>query len=193
MSESSIRRTGVAAILAGILWIFKEYVREPVGLPVSVAPPLEVVFFLLVIVALLGMRSAQAGRDGALGRAGVVVAVAGAGVLAIEHSILTVFESILGRGYASGPEWIDTLDLIGFPLGFLLGNVLFGISAIRANVLPRWATVLYTIGLPIGLVLRLSLGSLLGFLLFGAALVWLGYALWSRRGVTFTATSEISG
>lgn len=70
MSESSIRRTGVAAILAGILWIFKEYVREPVGLPVSVAPPLEVVFFLLMIVALLGMRSAQAGRDGpSVGRA----------------------------------------------------------------------------------------------------------------------------
>ena len=185
MNGSAVRRSGIAAVIAGAVWIFKQSVRSLIPDPVH--HPIEVIFFLLMIVALLAMRSAQGKRDGALGRVGVVIAVTGAAILIVQHSIRTVYASILGD---AAPDWLGILDLVGFPLGFLLGCVLFGIAAIRARVLPRWSAVLFTIGLPLGLVIRISTDSLLGFVLFGIGLLWLGYDLWSGTWVKAEAPSE---
>ena len=180
MFELFSRRTGMVAIVAGLLYIFSQ-LGETLNLPRSAFPPIQLLFFLLFIPAMLGMHSVHARRNGALGRAGMILAVIGAGILTVEQAILTFYETVQGR--YPPPDWTGIFTPIGFFLGFLLGNVLFGISAIRAKVLPQWGAVLLTIGLPVGFAIRLATDSLLGYLMYGLGLIWMGYFLWAG-GVT---------
>lgn len=71
---------------------------------------------------------------------------------------------------------------VSFPLGYLL----FGIATMRAGMLPRWGALLLAVGavllnflVPVSVVL-----AAIGFAMFGAAFLWLGYALWSGTGET---------
>jgi hypothetical protein len=68
--------------------------------------------------------------------------------------------------------------------GYALGGLLFAIASFRARVLPRWASVL----LAVSIVLPFFTHSLVKHpydrifaVPVGAAIVWLGYALWSER------------
>lgn len=185
--DSSVRLSGIAAILAGILWIFIEFLVEPLGLPgFRVIPPLEIIKWPLLIVFYFGLRSAQSGRDGTLGKVGLVIAVIGGLFLTIAWGFLTIQESVRGLTIKEGSGFLDPIGIFGSVLGFLL----LGVAAIRAKVLPRWAAAAFMLGFPIGMVIRITTGSLLGFLLFIVSLFWLGYALWSgRTGKTAALTA----
>jgi len=69
---------------------------------------------------------------------------------------------------------------------YVLGSMLFGIATFRARILPRWAAALLAISGP----LAGTMFTLLPYRLvqltsipIGAAMVWLGYALFSERQV----------
>lgn len=77
-------------------------------------------------------------------------------------------------------------------LTFVVGLVLFVISIFLAKVMPREAAWLLVIG-TLSLVLfnfgdeRIWIG-----VLFGAAWIWLGYALWSNKGEQAQRTTRVS-
>ena len=72
-------------------------------------------------------------------------------------------------------------------LAFAVGYALQGIAVIRAGVLPRGAGALLAVGSVVFGIGAAATGMLppvllLGALLFGSALAWIGYSLWSEPG-----------
>jgi hypothetical protein len=75
--------------------------------------------------------------------------------------------------------------------GMLVGLILLGISIARAGIFPRWAGILVALGISLQvpalyaldivgpLYFALTVG---GSILFGAGLIWIGWALWSGKG-----------
>jgi hypothetical protein len=159
--RSSLERWGgLAAILAGILLLSAlplastPLVREDVRL--VVVPLVVATGTLLMAIALPGLQTRQAGRSGRLGRAGVTMAVFGVGTFIPS---LVIFAFIAWRGigvplyFALGPPaWLLWLGGAGGVL-LLVGLAVFGIVTARANVLPRWAAVMFAAGLPLGLAI----------------------------------------
>jgi hypothetical protein len=197
VSELSIRRSGLAAIVAALLLVFTFFLGERLGLSESYF----IVFGLLVLLSLLaalpGLRAAQKGRDGALGMSGYWIAVIAITILSILFAVAAFAWLALAQDPEEAlPGWLEVFLPIGF-VGTVLGLLIFGIGAIRANVLPRWGAILFTIGLPLGLAIDIATGAFfeengttpeVGFYvgppLFAIGLIWLGYALWSRTGMT---------
>jgi hypothetical protein len=66
------------------------------------------------------------------------------------------FEGFEGTSASSGPDWMVGLIEVGAfvvssaGLGGLVGLAFFGVAMVRANVLPRWAAVMFALGLPLG-------------------------------------------
>jgi hypothetical protein len=68
-----------------------------------------------------------------------------------------------------------------FAVAFMVGYILFGIALLRASAMPRAATLLLMIGailanLPPSLVPMLIL--IVGGVVWGIGVAWLGYVLW---------------
>ena len=66
----------------------------------------------------------------------------------------------------------------------IIGGLLFGIATIRAGVFPRWAAILYLVGVASVILAFLigDLGARISGVVTGLGVAWLGYALWSERG-----------
>ncbi len=73
-------------------------------------------------------------------------------------------------------EWLNLGFAVSFFL-FVLGWILLGASALRVRVHPHWATVLLMVGAML-VVLPLSASSVV----FGVAVVWLGFSLFTGKG-----------
>lgn len=158
-----IRWSGLAAMLGGILWIATIAItatkpehsrRGPEGFIALLLAGL-----LLIGLGVVGIYFRQRDSAGRLGTVAVVLTVMG---LAI---------TVLGRVAVD----IGLVPALVFQIGlllFVLGTVLFVVSIFTANVMPRGAAsllVIFNFGDE-----RIWLGTL-----FGAAWIWLGYALWS--------------
>jgi hypothetical protein len=66
---------------------------------------------------------------------------------------------------------------------YLLGGLVFGVATVRAGVLPRWPAILLAVTAlvtPAAVLLPHAIQRLAAIPM-GAALAWLGYALWSER------------
>jgi hypothetical protein len=75
-------------------------------------------------------------------------------------------------------------------VGFFLGSTFFGISTLRARVLPRQSGILMTIGSPLQLVggvlsqfvfEALFIVVILGAVALGLGFAWAGYSLWLHK------------
>ena len=187
-SSDLIRWGGIAAMVAGTLVIVLVLLSEvlPEGFFF-----VFILVFLLLVVALLGLHTRQAGRSGLLGRIGFLLALIGAGALVVLFAVVGVAEAFFGFS----PDESAAVGMLLFVLfiAFVVGIVLLGIATFRAGVLPRGAAVLFALGLPAGLVIDLLTGAFFedeatpwGFYIgppaFAIGLLWLGYALWSGRG-----------
>ena len=64
-------------------------------------------------------------------------------------------------------------------LVFLVGHVLIGIAVMRAKVLPRWSGAALIVGSVLFLPPLPWPIPVVGSVMYGAALVWMGYALWT--------------
>jgi hypothetical protein len=65
---------------------------------------------------------------------------------------------------------------------FLAGTVLFGAANFRANILSRWASAIFAVGLVVSLPLATLVGMpRLAALPIGFGLAWLGYSLLTRE------------
>lgn len=195
-SSNLIRWSGLAALIGGVLLAVFDVAESAIigGQPESAIAGtgaliiVRIAFLVpvaLLILGLVGLYLCQAEQTGTLGLIAFLVAFSGTMmVFGLQWSV-PFFGSWLAE---VAPELLDTepggLLAAGFVLSFLLfglGWFLFGLASLRAGVLPRGAAILLVVGAVLFIVLIMvdAPGS---SVVFGAAVAWMGYALWSGGG-----------
>ncbi len=172
MTAQLVRWSGLAASLGGILWILVIAITaaQPEGSRRGPEGLLSVLLLSLILMALgvVGIYVRQRARAGRLGT--IAALVAGVGIAIVVLGRVAVDAGLV-------PAYV-------FAAGFLIllgGLLLFILSILRANVLPRSVTLMLVLG-TLSLALfnfgdeRIWIG-----VLFGAAWIWAGYALWAER------------
>ena len=138
---------------------------------------------VVLVFALVALYAAQAEQSGLLGSLGMVLSVLGttlvSGVVLVEIAGASGAEVdvVLGAGLPGA------LALLG-GLAFLIGLILFGAATMQAGVFPRWAGLLLIVG---DVVFgggsfagsAATIFEIVGALITGAALLWLGLSLLS--------------
>lgn len=180
-------RGGTAGIFAGVAIIAPVLIRE---LALGSEPFLLLpVSMIALAVALSGFRVAQGGKDGKLGRLGLIIAVLGALILTVMFSIMAYNDLVLNTRLQSGAAFIQ----IGF-YALLAGILVFGAATLVAGVITRGPTLLMMVSLVVGLFLDmigafpglrfrwgpeivLGQGMHYGLKIFGLSLIWLGYSI----------------
>jgi hypothetical protein len=194
MSSSRLTRwSGLAALVGGGLFVILAIV-EPLVLgsqPYSeaaasgtwiVVQGAYIVAAVLIGLGLVGLYLYQAQQAGTLGLIAFLVTFIGSIMAAGSSWSETFFGSWLAN---LAPELLDADPtgaliagiLLSYVL-FALGWFLFGLASLRAEVLPRGAAILLMIGALLFAVVSVLDLPFAG-VLFGAALVWMGYGLWS--------------
>jgi hypothetical protein len=87
--------------------------------------------------------------------------------------------------YYEKTGWLNFGFMASFSL-FALGWLLFGVSTFRARVNPRRAAVLLIVGVVL-VVLRPPIASVV----FDAAVAWLGFSLFTGKGVRDDASPPV--
>jgi hypothetical protein len=197
MSSSNLMRwSGLAALVGGVLFVLLDVLESLLftNLPEAEAASTGawiivqgsfILATVFIAMGLVGLYTRQAEQAGTLGLVAFVVTFFGAMMAAGS----TWSEAFFGAWLAeAAPELLDSDPsgalasgiLLSYLL-FALGWLLFGLASLRAGALPRGAAVL----LIIGAVLFPVLGALeipFAGILYGAAVAWMGYALWSSAG-----------
>lgn len=190
-SSNLIRWAGLSVVVGGILFAVGIIIRPADG-PESIATNLWVVAQYLFLGSLIfgvfgtfGLYARQVKEAGLLGLVGFLMLI----VARLLFTGLTFFETFIIPVLATeAPQFIGGLfageyefPVVGVAgLAEIIGGLLFGIAIIRAGILPRWAAILFIIGIVPGrfapeVVVRIS------SVVLGIGLAWLGYALWSER------------
>lgn len=195
-SSNLIRWSGLAALVGGVLIVISDVLNavffpvEP-GSEVMLTSPwfivqiLGLVALAFITLGLVGMYTRQAQKSGTLGLIAFVMTFSG---------MLMVFglswgEPFLGPLVAeqapgllsAEPSGVLVVGSILSIVLFALGWFLFGLASLRAGVLSRGAAILMIIGALLSFVLTL-LDLPLWSVVLGAAVTWMGYALWSGIG-----------
>jgi hypothetical protein len=174
-----IRRSGLLAIAAGAYLIILPFIHpsDEVGIRSAAWVPVHLGYFaalILQLMGLIGIFARQFERAGRLGVAGFALAFAGT-AMAMMEGREHLFSPDFGQGELRG-LWQLLLTAVIFSVGYSL----FGASIARARVLPRAAGLLLAVGSPIvafGPPIAIPAVIIVGHTLFGAGLLWAGYAL----------------
>jgi hypothetical protein len=205
-----IRWTGVAAIVAGLIFAGYQPIQPPEVLSSvttsawAILTPLKTAMCLLFLLGWTGLYARQVKEAGWLGLAGYLLLSLS---WALQFAFIFATAFILPLLVTTAPRFVDSLlksasgtvssvNLGALPalytlagISFILGGLLFGIATLRAGILSRWAAGLLVVGsaLPVALVLP-SVAVLippniqhLAAMPVGIAVAWLGYALLSER------------
>ena len=191
-----IRWSGVGTIVGGVLVAAFPLFHpnhdvagytSPIWVPAHVIPHVGAV---LALFGLIGLFARQLERAGWLGLVGFIAAFVGTASLltgAMIEAFIIPFMSLQTPDVVDGPPPGVAEAFITISILFVVGWVLLGIATVRANVLPRSVGMLLAVGAVVLMFGDSVTSGLLGydnlwgigFALFGAALAWLGYALWS--------------
>jgi hypothetical protein len=197
-----IRSTGIAAMLAGALFVLVQVIHPPETVEAVASQAWEIVHYItfamltLFAVGIAGIYMRQVEKAGWLGLAGFIVLsiglllnIAGAALEAFVEPLLATSNPdfvaafnamVLGTPYDVDLGAIPTLWSVG-SAAFVAGTLLFGIASLRAGVLSRWGSGVLAFGLVIGLPVATVLGNVrLAAIPISVGLVWLGYSLWSE-------------
>lgn len=201
-----IRWAGLSAMAAGIIFAGIQPIHPPDTLESvtttywALIQSLKAAMCVFGLFGLTGLYARQAHVAGGLGLAGYLLfslfyaltlplAYAEAAILPLLATeaptfvtgVLGIFN---GSPVAANLGALPALyGLAGFG-GYVLGGLLFGIATLRAGVLPRWSAGLLAAAAVSPPLLAGLLPHPLDRMLavpMGAALIWLGYALWSER------------
>jgi hypothetical protein len=184
--ENPVRLGGFAAILAGVLLVVSDLLRLYI-VNLAGTAVLDSIFFvegwvsvLLAVVVqlgLVGLYAPYAKAAGILGLIGLILASVGI-ELTMGSSFAFPFDRPTVWPWETEEYWEEPLAaILVLGLSFVLGCVLLGIAMLRARVYPRAAVALFIVG---ALILLTPLA--LSDVIFAVALVWLGYAIYARRG-----------
>jgi hypothetical protein len=193
-----IRWCGAALVAAGISFALFMIVH-PFGTVVgevatrsSWVPAHSLHFFgaMFMLFGLLGLHARQGDETGNLGVAGIIIALIGTAmfvgtgmttaflwpVIAMNAPSFVTSEGAMFTGLSSG---MTTATYVFLVVGF----VLYGFATLKADIMPKRATWLLMVGVilfsapvrPFGPAPWIA--RVVGALVFGLALVWLGRAL----------------
>ena len=192
-----IRASGLATIVGGIFFALFPILHPDhtaagytswIWVPAHMMPNVGAI---LVLFGLTGLLVRQLERAGLFGVAAFVIAFIGTASFVMGAMIEAFIIPYMGL---QSPEIVDGPPPPGVGEAFLiitslfaLGYLLLGIATYRAGVLPRSVGTLLIVGAVADTVLT-KLGAIsmdldflwvLGPVLLGAGLAWLGYALWT--------------
>ena len=176
------RRSGIALLLTGACYLVQLFLLLGPKTP-DTSQTFEsfvILAYICLLFALRGLHARQEHKTGWLGTIGLMMLTAGA---IINILIAGIFVGNYIPGYSFSQIVSTTIVTLSYVnLVFLVsGDILYGISMIRANVYPRWTgVVLIIVGFlnPVALVPQSSLAiSLLASLLLIAFLTRLGLIL----------------
>jgi hypothetical protein len=212
-----IRWAGLAAILAGILFIVIQTIH-PADILSSVTTGrwaivhyLGIAMCLFGLVGIAGIYARQVEESGWLGLAGYLLFslfyALTMGFQFVEAFISPLLpieapkfvEGILAIASGSSSEMnLGALPTVYSLVGllYMLGGPLFGIATFRAGILPRWAAVIFASGGPVSALLVSLLPHPLDRIAavpLGLGLAWLGYALWSERSEKASVPLPVKG
>ena len=170
-----VRWGGVAAALGGAFLVLKGLVILLSDGDPSFVPPAT----LLFAIGMVGLHALLEGRGGLLGVIGVLLAW-----ITVAASIINLIGLVLPiamPGDPDAPVLLEITYMVAF-LGILIGLLLLGIAALRAETLPpHWRVVPMAVGIlwfPLqGIGFLISDGA--GLILGGLAWMFLGYVFWS--------------
>jgi hypothetical protein len=203
-SSNLIRWSGLSSVIGGILLILYDILEIVLfagehGSKVMITGTWFIVQIVILIgivfltLGLVGLYTRQAEQAGSLGIISFLLAFAGTMMMFGE----IWSESFLGPIVAEeAPALLDAepsgmlvfgvlLAFVLFPLGYLL----FGFASLQTKILPRGAAALLMVGSVVAFVL-LFLEVPFALILMGAALVWMGYSLWSGEHEQPTIITE---
>lgn len=192
LPDGVLRAGGIASIAAGVLMV-AGFVLHPAGEDATFgtdpwwvpAHALLWAAFTIALLAWTALYAAQASRAGSLGMVAYIVILLGTSLASwIFSSDVTFVPVIAARSpalfkeiYGTAHVWLGILSV----LGWVLGNVLFGWSIVRAKVFSPWAGVLLATGpvvLPVVYLTSLPVrAGAVGAAMMAAGQIWLGVAL----------------
>lgn len=192
-----IRASGLATIVGGIFFALFPLLHPDhttagytswLWVPAHMLPNVGAI---LVLFGLVGLLARQRERAGLFGVVAFVVAFIGTASFVMGAMIEAFIIPFMGL---QSPDMVDGPPPPGVGEAFLvvttlfaLGYLVLGIATYRARVLPRNVGLLLIVGTLADIILP-KLGGIdpgldplwvVGFVLFGAAIAFLGYALWS--------------
>jgi hypothetical protein len=204
MSQKDLSRwSGIACIFAGVLFALATVLHPSRETPEIIlkqefrlvaAHWLYTLFFGFLMLGLTGLYTLQSEQAGRFGLVSYLMLFFGALFFAVSNNYGLIAPVLA----AHAPAMLDAINT--YPseivlngllfIGFYLGFIFFGITTLRARVLPRQIGILMVIGSPLNIV-----GSVLGLLLLeafwivailgafvmGLALLRAGYVLWSSK------------
>ena len=193
-----IRWSGLGTTVAGALLALFPLLHpnhDPAGFTSWLWIPAHASIHVAVILTLFGLTgllARQLERAGWLGLVGYVTAFFGsAGLLTIamvELFIMPYMALQLGIGEDGSPPPGIGEAMMLISVVFAIGYMLLGAATVRAGVVPRSVGILLAVAGAffmlgdgvLGLVIDMERYWGITFALFGAALAWLGYALWAE-------------
>ena len=197
-SSNLIRWAGLSLVVAGVLLAVGTIIH-PADDPTSLATNSWAITHYLILGSLIfgllgtfGLYARQVKEAGSLGLVGFLMVFV---ALALFTGLIFTEAFLFPVLATEAPQFVGGLFAEEISLGVLetvfpvaglvssIGGLLFGIAIIRAGILPRWAAIVFIIGIVPG-----GFGPLLpevvatiSDVLLGIGLAWLGYALWSER------------
>ena len=205
------RAAGLSAVAGGLLFLAVQFKHPHLDATFAttteyaVRETMKIFMAVLSLVGITGIYLRQVKQTGLLGLVGYAyLAIGYLAILGIQ--IVGVF--VLPGLAASQPGYVNdvfavatngtpvgdvggvqTLSMIG--IAYIVGGVIFGIALFRANIVPRWAAVLLSVGAAATLatfVLPMLVQRLFA-LPVGVALIGLGYSLWREQRSPKTSPS----
>ena len=202
---SLIRWSGLAALVAGLIFVGIQPIHPPDALPSvttgewAIITTLKTAMCLLFLIGITGIYARQVKDAGWLGLAGFLLLIVcwwlqSAYVFAETFIVPQLATSappfvVSFLGIASGNpgemniEPLPAIYSLGIGIPYMLGGLLFGIATLRAGILPRWPAGLLAVAATLTPAAALLPHEIqrLAAIPVGLALAWLGYALWSER------------
>lgn len=201
MSTSNlIRWGGLAVSLGAVLWGLQKIGwtlfignQDPRAYPQPAATILWVMGLIAALFILLGLPALygrQARQAGSLGLIAFVVVFIGMALVTgmayfgtfIQAGLVDLIIMAERAGVTVQEPVAVSIGLMTTLLLYMLGWLLFGLSALRARVLPRWAAVVVLIGLLSAFLLLATNFSLFALPVTEIGIAWLGFALWREKG-----------
>jgi hypothetical protein len=211
------RAAGLSAVVGGLLFIAVQ-IKHPLleatfttTTEYAVRETLKIFMAVFSLIGITGIYLRQVRQTGVLGLIGYVVL--GVGYLAI-FSVQVVAVVVLPTLAASEPGFVNDVLAVatsgtpssdigplqiliqGGGFAYVVGGIIFGIVLFRANVLPRWAAMLLSVG-AVAILTTSWLPELTQRLFaipVSVALIGLGYSLWrdQRTQTTHPLASPVS-
>ena len=208
------RAAGLAAVAGGLLYIAVQ-IKHPhldatfaTTTEYAVRETMKILMTVLSLIGITGIYLRQVKQTGVLGLIGYALfAVGYLAILCVQVVGLFVLPTLA----ASQPGYVNDVFAVvtsGTPTGdigalqtliqggiaYIVGGTIFGIALFRANILPRWAAALLSVGAVATLATSLlpQLTQRLFAIPVGIALIGLGYSLWREQRTRRPLPSAVS-